>query len=79
MVVIGSGNGWRLAISWSNLHLLSIGPLGINFSEIWLKVCEPFFQGNWLENVIIERGPFCSDLNVLTHWPLGNVNEILDK
>ena len=39
-VSIGSGNGLSLlrrqAITWTNAGLLSIGPLGINFSEIWI-------------------------------------------
>ena len=39
---IGSGNGllsvWRQAITWTNAVLLSIGPLVINFSEIWIKI-----------------------------------------
>ena len=37
--IIGSGNGLspvrRLAISWTSADLLSIGTLGVNFSEIW--------------------------------------------
>ena len=41
-VSIGSGNGLspvrRQAITWTNGDLLSIGPLGINFSEIQIKV-----------------------------------------
>ena len=41
-VSIGSGNGLsparRQAIAWTNAHLLSIGPLGTNFSEILIKI-----------------------------------------
>ena len=37
----GSGNGLspvrRQAITWTNADLLSIGPSGTNFSEIWIK------------------------------------------
>ena len=37
-----SGNGLssilRQAITWTSADLLSIGPLGTNFSEIWIKL-----------------------------------------
>ena len=40
-VRIGSGNGlvpvWRQAITWTNADLLSIGPLGTNFTECKLN------------------------------------------
>ena len=40
-ISIGSDNGLlpvqHQAITWTNADLLSIGPLGINFSEIWIK------------------------------------------
>ena len=38
LVIIGLGKGfslvWHQAIAWTNVHSLSIGPLGINFREI---------------------------------------------
>ena len=41
-VSIGSDNGLspsrRQAITWTNADLLSIGPLGTNFSEIRIKI-----------------------------------------
>ena len=41
-VNIGSGNGlspiWGLAITWTNADLLSIGTVGTNLSEIWIKI-----------------------------------------
>ena len=41
-VSIGSDNGllpaWHQAITWTNAHLLSIGPLEKNFNEIWTKI-----------------------------------------
>ena len=41
-VNIGSGNGLspvrRQAITWTNADLLSIGPLGTNFREIWIEI-----------------------------------------
>ena len=39
---IGSDNGllpvWHQAITWTNADLLSIGPLGTKFSELWFKI-----------------------------------------
>ena len=43
----------RQAITWTNAHFLSIGPLGANFSEIWIKI-QKFFQENVFENVVCE-------------------------
>ena len=41
-VSFGSGNGLlpvgHQAITWTNPDLLSIGPLGTNFSEIWIEI-----------------------------------------
>ena len=41
-VSVGLGNGlspvWRQAITWTNAGLLSIGPLGTNFSGIQIKI-----------------------------------------
>ena len=41
-VSIGSDNGlspiWRHTITLTNAGLLSIGPLGTNFSEIFIKI-----------------------------------------
>ena len=40
--IIGSNNGlppdWSQAIIWTNAVLLSVGPLGTNFSQIVLKI-----------------------------------------
>ena len=42
LTIIGSENGlspiWRQAIIWTNAGLLSIGPLGTNFSEVLIKI-----------------------------------------
>ena len=41
-ISIGSDNGfsliWRQTIIYTNAGLLSIGPLGTNFSEIWIEI-----------------------------------------
>ena len=55
--IIGSGNGLspvrRQAINWHNAGLLSIGPLGINFSEIRIKT-KLFILQNAFEIVVCE-------------------------
>ena len=42
LIIMGSDNGFspvqRQAISWTNDDLLSIGPLGTNFSELWIEI-----------------------------------------
>ena len=71
-VSIGSDNGLspvrRQAITWTNAHLLLIGYLRTNFSEIWIKIQK--FLVNAFENVVCEmmhilsrgRWVFCSVL-----------------
>ena len=74
-VSIGSDNGlapvWHQAISWINTDLLSVRPLGTNFSEIWIKIrtlnslkcmwkyhlrmAFILFRGKWINSVL--RGP----------------------
>ena len=48
LVHVGSGNGLVLsAVAWANdADLLTIEPLETDFSEIWIKICEIFFQKN---------------------------------
>ena len=52
-VSIGSGNGlapvWRQAIAWTNADLLSIGPLGTNFSEILMLILTFSFKKKQLK------------------------------
>ena len=42
LTIIGSDNGllpeWRQAIIWTNDGILLIGPLGTNFSEIFIEI-----------------------------------------
>ena len=42
IIIIVSSNGLlpvqHQAITWTNADLLKIGPLGTNFSEIWIKI-----------------------------------------
>ena len=57
-VNIGSDNGltpgWCQAIFWTSAELLSIGPLGTNFSKILIK------YENASENIVCEMGAILS-------------------
>ena len=57
------------AIAWTNADLLPVNLYqNKKFSIQKIKV-KVWFAKWW---------PFNSGLHVLTHWPLGNLNEILD-
>ena len=64
-VSIGSGNGlspvWHQTITWANAGLLSIGPLGTNFSEIRIKI-QIFIDENAIENVVRK-------MSAILSWP----------
>ena len=57
-VIIGSGNGLAPVrpryITRSNAHLMSIGSLGTNFSEIWIEIQNFHNNKNAFENVVWE-------------------------
>ena len=61
-VSIGSNNGLspirRQAIIWTSAGLLSIGPLGTNFSEILTKIL--FVHANASENIVCEKAAILS-------------------
>ena len=61
-VIIGSDNGlWpvrRQAITWTNADILSIRPLGTNFSEIQIKIF--FIHKNASENIVGEMATLLS-------------------
>ena len=71
--LVGSDNGlapiWCQAITWTNDDS-SIGPLGTQFSEIWIKVWRFSFNKIHLKMLSAEWQPFCSIWNVLMicHW-----------
>ena len=56
LTIIASDNGLspgrRQAIIWNNAGILSIGPLGTNFSEILVEINTFFIQENAFENVV---------------------------
>ena len=69
LTIIGSDNGLspvrRQAIIWTNAGLLSIGPLGTNFSEILIEILTFSFEKMRLKVSSAKRRPFCLGLNVL--------------
>ena len=71
---IGSDNGLspgrRQAITSTNVRILLIGPLGINFSEILIEIHTFSFKKIHLKMLFGKWQPFCLGLNVLTHWCL---------
>ena len=58
LVTIGSDNGLspsrRQTIIWTNPGIMLIGPLGINFSQIFIGIKTFSFKKNALENVFYE-------------------------
>ena len=70
LTIIGSDNGLspdrRQAIIWTNAGILSIGPLGTNFSEILIEILTSLFKKMRLKVSSAKRRPFCLGLNVLT-------------
>ena len=71
---IGSDNGLlpvrRQAIIWTNAGILSIGTLGINFSEISIKILKVSLKKMRLKVSSAKWWPFCLGLNVLMCTPV---------
>ena len=69
LTTIGSDNGLspgrRQAIIWTNVELLLIGPLGTNFSEMWIEIHTFSFKKIHLKMSSGKWRPFCLGLNVL--------------
>ena len=63
LIGTGSGNGLspvlHQAITWTNADLLSIGPLGTNFIEIWIKIQKFSFLKMPLKMLSAKWQPFC--------------------
>ena len=72
--IIGSDNGLspgrRQAITWTNVGILLIGPLGTNFSEMLIEIHTFSFKKIHLKMSSGKWWPFCLGLNVLTHCGL---------
>ena len=80
LTIIGSDNGLspdrRQAIIWTNAGILLIGPWGTNFSKILIDIQISSFKKIHLKMSSAKWRPFCLGLNVLTHWPLGDMGVI---
>ena len=74
LTIISSDNGLspgrRHAITWTNVGILLIGPLGTNFSEMLIEIHTFSFKKIHLKMSSGKWRPFCLGLNVLTHWGL---------
>ena len=79
--IIGSDNGLspgrRQAIIWTNAGILLIGPLRTNFNEIIFEIRKVSFEKMHMKMSSATRQPFCLGLNVLTHWLLRDMTQIL--
>ena len=69
LTIIGSDNGLspgrRQAITWTNVEILLIGPLGTNFSEMLIEIHTFSFKKIQLKMLSGKWWPFCLSLNVL--------------
>ena len=70
LTIIGSDNGLspgrRQAITWTNVGILLIGPLGTNFSEMLIEIHTFSFKKIHLKMSSGKWRPFCLGLDVLT-------------
>ena len=57
---------WRQAITWTNVGILLIGPLGTNFSEMLIEIHIFSFKKIHLKMSSGKWRPFCLGLNVLS-------------
>ena len=62
----GLSPGRRQAITWTNIGILLIGPLGTNFSEMLIEIHTFSFKKIHLKILSGKWRPFCLGLNVLT-------------
>ena len=71
---IGSNNGLLpvrcQAITWTNADILYTGPLGTNFSEIWIKIKNFSLKKMHLKLSSVKFRPFCPGLIVLSDFCL---------
>ena len=69
LTIIGPDNGLapgrRQAITWTNVGILLIGPLGANFSEILIEILTFSFKKMRFKVSSAKWRPFCHGLNVL--------------
>ena len=69
LTIIGSDNGLspgrRQAITWTNVGILLIGPLGTNYSEMLIEIRTFSFKKIHFKMSSGKWRPFCLGLNVL--------------
>ena len=77
LTIIGLDNGLspgrRQFITWSNVGILLIEPLGTNCSEMLIEIYTFSFQKIHSKTSSEKWRPFCPGLNVLTHWGRDNM------
>ena len=77
LTITGSDNGLspgqRQGIFWTNVGILLIGPFGIYFSEIIIKINTFSFKKMPLKLSSWKWQPFCLGLNVSTHICISNL------
>ena len=78
--IIGSDNGLspcrRQAINWTTDGILSIDPLGTNFSEILIEINALSFRKMHLKMSSGKWRPFCPSLNVLMTCVPGTTHQL---
>ena len=72
---------WQQSTQWTNAASFSIRHTRTNFSS-YIKIYNDFYQEKSSANVVFKMSailfrPQCN--NHLTHWPLGDWNEILES
>ena len=65
LTLIGSDNGQRQAITWTNVGILLIEPQGTNFSEMIIEIHILSFKKIHLKMSSGKWRPFCLGFNVL--------------
>ena len=73
----GLSPGRCRAIIWTNAGILLIWPLGTNFNEIFYQNSYIFIQENPFENVVWKMACIFLGLNVLKHYDLNKMANIL--
>ena len=80
LTIIGSDNGLsperRQAIIWTSAVILSIGPLGTNFSEIWIEIRTFSFEKLHLKTSAAKWRLFYLGLNELMPVPASQVRRL---
>ena len=83
LTIIGSDNGLspgrRQAITWTNVGILLIGPLGTNFSEMLIEMHTFSFKKIHFKMSSGKWRPSCLGLNVLTGLPIKHDRPVVGR